>query len=68
MVPSPSIREARLHYQPLAWAAWDVAHPRVVIQAIGINEYQARVDAGITLGLPAWRVRVRPAIASLGLA
>jgi hypothetical protein len=63
-IGSPRIHDAGLAYQKLAWVACDVARPGVEIQVMGINEYSARVAAGISLSLPAWRVRVRPAVRS----
>jgi hypothetical protein len=65
-IGSPQPHERHLAYQELAWVAYDVARPGVEVQVMAVNEYGARVAAGISLRLPAWRVRVRvrPAVRS----
>lgn len=67
-IPSPRIRDGNLSYEPLAYVGWDAANTGVEVRVLAINEYRARVAAGIQLRVEAWRVRVRPAIPSLGLA
>lgn len=64
LIGSPRIHDAHLAYQELAWAAYDAARPSVEVQVVAINEYRARVAGGLALSLPAWRVRVRPAVRS----
>ena len=63
-IDSPSEHEQRLAYEELAWAAYDAANPRVEVRVMGINEFRARVAGAIALRVPAWRVRVRPAVRS----
>lgn len=67
-IPSPRIRDGNLSYEPVAWVAWDAAKTGVEVRVLAINEYRARVAAGIELRVEAWRIRVRPAIASLEIA
>jgi len=63
-IGAPQEHEQHLAYQELAWVAYDAAKPSVEVQVSGINEYRARVAGGLALSLPAWRVRVRPAVRS----
>lgn len=63
-IGAPRIHDAHLAYQELAWVAYDAAKPGVEVQVLGINEYRARVAGGLALSLPAWRIRVRPAVRS----
>lgn len=64
----PLVPVSSLAYEEQAWLAYDVADSRREVGVMGINEYRARVAGGIALSLPAWRVRVRPALRSLSLA
>lgn len=67
-IPSPRVFDGNLAYAPLGWVAFDAANPRVEVRVVAINEWRARVAAGIELRVEAWRVRVRPAVPSLELA
>lgn len=51
-----------LSYAQLRWDAWDAAQPSNGCTVLELNQHNAARAAGIALGIPQWRVRVRPAL------
>jgi hypothetical protein len=51
-----------LSYDTRRWDAWDAAAPSRVCRVIELNPHNAARAAAIDLGVPQWRVRVRPAL------
>jgi hypothetical protein len=51
-----------ISYESISFRAWDVARPDREIDCCGLNERQAIDHAVILLGVPGWRIRLRPAL------
>lgn len=51
-----------LSYDTLRWHAWDAAQSSNCCTVLELNPYNAARAAAIELGVPQWRVRVRPAL------
>lgn len=49
-------------YESIKFRAWDMARPDREVDCCGLNERQAIDDAAIRLGVPGWRIRLRPAL------
>jgi len=64
LIGSPPEHEQQLSYEERAWVAYDAANPHREARVMAISEYTARVAGGITLGVAAWRIRVRAAVRS----
>lgn len=62
LVQTPRIQEAIVPYETIAFIGWDMAKPDHEVKCCGLNRRQAIDDAAIKLGVPGWRVCVRPAL------
>jgi hypothetical protein len=64
-IPGPRIHEALISYDSIKFRAWDMARPEREVDCCGLNERQAIDHAAIQLGVPGWRIRLRPALPSV---
>lgn len=67
-ISTPRIIEGNRAYAEQSYVVWDAARPDIEARVTAINEYMARVRGSLVLRAEAWRIRMRPAIPSLGVA